>query len=664
MTFAEKALAGASGQQEVRAGQVVTVQPHLVMSHDNTADIIRIFRQIGVGRVRHPERLAIVLDHASPAPTTRHAQNHVEIRDFVQEQGIRYFFDVGRGICHQVLIEEGLVLPGQVILGADSHSTHYGAVGAFGAGVGRSEMAAIWATGELWLQVPESIKITVHGTLPRGVTAKDLALHIIGTLGADGGLYVSVELSGPAIEVLSLESRMVLPNMLTEMGVKNAYLPPDVRMIRWLAQRLACRTGDPVDDCARRIADAALYPDPDADYAAEYHFDAGSIEPQTARPHAVDNVVPLSQAVGTRIHQAFIGSCSNGRLEDIAAAAEMVQGRRLAPGTRLLVIPASSRVYLEALRLGYIETLLRAGAVIGPPGCGPCMGNHLGVLAPGEVCISSANRNFRGRMGTPDAEIYLASPAVVAASAIAGRIVSPVRDAEAERSGGAKERENTGAREPGSGGAGEPGSSGAEELLNSRETFSPPPRLLRTMLVRRKYGDNVNTDVIFPGKYTYTLTEPAEMAAHAMEDLDPTFAAEVQPGDVIVAGHNFGCGSSREQAVTSLKYAGVGAIIAASFARIFYRNAINNGLPAIACPEAAAAIEPGEEIQIDLATGMLRCAAGTFRFPPLPPSVRAILDAGGLIPYLIQDSSSHISDPKSQRATSNQQRGRAWIYEN
>jgi 3-isopropylmalate/(R)-2-methylmalate dehydratase large subunit len=429
-TFAEKVLARNAGLPSVRPGQVIDVFPDLVLSHDNTAAIARIFREIGVEQVKNPERLAVTLDHAAPAPTTQHAQNHAEIRHFVAEQGIRHFFEVGRGICHQVLCEEGLVRPGDVALGADSHSTHYGALGAFGAGVGRSEVAAIWATGRIWLRVPETIKITVSGRLREWVSAKDMALHIIGALGADAGIYASVEFHGPAISALSIESRFVLPNMMAEMGAKNAWIAPDKVTLDWLKEKTSNRKSPLAypparPGRARGQAIPNLTPDPDARYTAEYTYDASIIEPQIACPHAVDNVVPLSEVVGTRVHQAFLGTCTNGRLEDIAEAVQVLVGRRVAPGTRLLVIPASAQVLRDAMHLGYLETLLAAGAVIGAPGCGPCMGNHLGVPAPGEVTISSANRNFRGRMGTRDAEIYVASPAVVAASAVAGEIVHP-----------------------------------------------------------------------------------------------------------------------------------------------------------------------------------------------------------------------------------------------
>ena len=407
-----------------------TRDPDVALSHDNTAPIARTFREIGARRVRFPERLAITLDHAVPAPTTQHAQNHAEIRRFVAEQGIRHFFEAGRGICHQVISEEALVWPGQLILGSDSHTTHFGWLGAYGAGVGRSEMAAIWATGELWLRVPETIRIDLVGALPSGVTAKDLSLWVLRQLGPDAGIYTALEFGGPGLASLSLESRMVIPNMMAEAGAKNAYLEPDEAVFDWLARRVAARTGESEAACRPRIAQGALYPDPDATYQARYAIDLSALEPLVARPHNPANVVPLSQVSGVHVDQAFLGTCTNGRLEDLAAAAAVLRdadgmARRVAPGTRLLVIPASSQVLQDALAAGYIQTFLAAGAMIGTPGCGPCMGNHMGVPAASEVTISSANRNFNGRMGTPGSEVYLASPAVVAASAVLGRIADP-----------------------------------------------------------------------------------------------------------------------------------------------------------------------------------------------------------------------------------------------
>jgi 3-isopropylmalate/(R)-2-methylmalate dehydratase large subunit len=437
-TFVEKILARTSGQREVVVGQIVDASPDVILTHDNTAAINRIFKALGQARVKYPERHAITLDHAVPAPSTNHAQNHAEVRQFVAEQGIKNAFDVGRGICHQVLSEEAIALPGDLVIGSDSHTPHFGWMGACGVGVGRSEMAAIWATGELWLRVPESVRFVVDGALPFGVTAKDLTLHIIGQFGADGGLYQSIEFSGTTFATMSVDSRAVIPNMMAEFGVKCAYIPPDEKLFDWLAPRLMKRILDigywradiqspmsNIQSLIFNLQSRAVFPDPDATYLATHHLDATTLEPLVACPHTVDNVKPISQVKGTRVNQAFIGTCTNGRLEDLAAAAEIVRGKHIAHGMRLIVIPASSEVMLDAVKAGYVQTLLEAGAVFNTPGCGPCMGNHMGVPAPGEVTISSANRNFRGRMGTRDAETYVSSPAVVAASALAGYIADP-----------------------------------------------------------------------------------------------------------------------------------------------------------------------------------------------------------------------------------------------
>ncbi|MCC6906156.1 MAG: 3-isopropylmalate dehydratase large subunit [Anaerolineae bacterium] len=409
-TFVEKALARAAGKRSARAGDILDITPDLVFSHDNSAAIARLFREIGAPGIRYPERVAITLDHAAPAPTTLHAQNHAEIRQWVKEQGIRHFFEVGRGICHQVISEEALILPGESILGADSHSTHYGWMGAFGAGVGRSEMAALWATGELWVRVPESMRVTLNGRLRPGVTIKDVSLKVVGDNGVEGGLYRSIEFTGDLLPALSLDDRPVLPNVMAEFGAKNAYMPPDQVVFDALE--------------AKRTRDyTPLYPDADARYEVEYTLDVSVMEPQIALPGSPDNVVTISDAAGQPVEQAFLGTCTNGRLEDLEAAAQVLKGRKVA--IRMIVIPASAEVLMEGMKRGYIQTLVEAGATVNTPGCGPCMGNHMGIPAPNESTISSANRNFRGRMGTPEAPIYLASPYVVAASAIRGVITDP-----------------------------------------------------------------------------------------------------------------------------------------------------------------------------------------------------------------------------------------------
>lgn len=412
LTFAEKILAQKAELKETVPGQIVEISPDVILSHDNTAPILGLFKRMGGKKVFDPDMHAVILDHATPAPTTKHAENHRIAREFVKDQGISNFFDVGKGICHQIMVESGLALPGEVILGSDSHTPHSGVMGSFAAGIGRTEMASIWALGRIWLRVPESMKITVSGRLNPGVTSKDLALYIIGDLKADGALYMSVEWHGEAIQALPISQRATLTNLMAEMGAKNSYIPPDQTVFDYL------------DGRARRDY-KAIYPDEGATYAKKVEYDGKSIEPMIACPHTVDNVKPLSDVRGTPIDQAFIGTCTNGRLDDLAAVAEILQGKKIAQGKRMVVIPASEEIYLAALQAGYLEIFLKAGAVIESPGCGPCMGNHMGVPAEGEVSISTANRNFKGRMGTKESEVYLASPAVVAASAIAGEIQHP-----------------------------------------------------------------------------------------------------------------------------------------------------------------------------------------------------------------------------------------------
>ncbi len=423
-TFAEKALARAAGVNSARAGDILDVKPDVVFSHDNTAPIRRIFDKIGAPRIAIPEKIAVTLDHAVPAPTTEHAQNHAEIREWVRQNGIAHFFEVGRGICHQVLSEEALVLPGEVVFGSDSHTTHFGWLGAFGMGVGRTEMAALWATGELWLRVPETLKVVLSGRPRPGVTAKDVTLKLIGQQGVDGGKYRAVEISGETVGYWSIDELPVMPNMMAEFGAMSAYIAPDERVLAYVEERRNRKDAKRSGKGQRALREyTPIYPDGDAVYDEMAHLDVTDLEPQIALPHLPDNVVDLSQAAGTPIQQAFIGTCTGGRLEDLQAAAEVVRGKRVR--CRLVVIPASEEVLLAAVQDGTLATLIAAGAAINTPGCGPCMGNHMGVPAPNEASIISGSRNFKGRMGTADAPIYLASPYVVAASAVAGAIADP-----------------------------------------------------------------------------------------------------------------------------------------------------------------------------------------------------------------------------------------------
>ena len=411
-TFVEKALARKAGLDSVVPGQIVTVRPDKLLTHDNTADISQKFRRIGVDRVADPNISVIVLDHVTPAANETYATNHKIIREFVAEQGISAFYDIGEGICHQLLPEKGHAWPGAVIVGSDSHTPTHGAFGTFSAGIGRTEAAAVMATGQIWLRVPESLRIVVDGELPARVSAKDVILHIIGDLGADGANYCSVEFAGETIGEMSVASRMVLTNMAAEMGAKNGVVEPDDKTRAWLEGR--------VENGYEEIL-----ADPDAVYERVIEYDVSELSPQVAKPHTVDNVVAITEVAGTPINQALIGTCTNGRLEDLEAAAEILRGKHIASNVRLLVLPASREVLLAAIERGIVSELVAAGATLLNPGCGPCLGAHEGCMAPGEVTISTANRNFKGRMGSREAFIYLGSPVTVAASALTGVITDP-----------------------------------------------------------------------------------------------------------------------------------------------------------------------------------------------------------------------------------------------
>lgn len=414
MTMAEKILARAAGRSQTVAGEIVDAAVNVAMSHENAGMVLHHFKTIGASRVWDPERIVIVFDHRIPAESERTATTHKTIREFVRAQGIRNFYDINVGICHQVLPEHGHSRPGELLVGTDSHTTTHGAFGCFGTGIGATEMACVWATGRLWLRVPETIRIEVSGEFPAFVSAKDLVLYVIGKLGADGADYKAVEYAGPTIDKMTIASRMVLSNLSMEMGAKVAFVAPDEKTVSYVRER----TDKPFEP---------VFPDRDAKYLRTVKVDVSAMRPQIACPHAVDNVKPVDELGEIKVNQALLGSCTNGRLEDLQAAAAIVRGRKVHPETRMLVIPASWAIYEQALKEGYLLDLIRAGAVICNPGCGPCLGVHQGILAPGERCISSTNRNFQGRMGSPEAEVYLGSPAVVAASAVAGRIIDPER---------------------------------------------------------------------------------------------------------------------------------------------------------------------------------------------------------------------------------------------
>ena len=412
MSLAQKILARASGKTEVRPGEYVTANVDLAMAHDAIGVVINILNEAGIKKIWDPDKVVSILDHLTPAPTVQAAEAHKMVENAVKAFNIRHFYGQWAGICHQVLPEKGWVLPGQLIVGTDSHTTTYGAFGAAGTGLGFTDMAYVFATGKLWFRVPETIKFVMSGTAPPGVMSKDIILYIAGKYSVSVAQYKAVEFAGPVAKEMSLASRMTMSNMSVEIGAKFGFFEPDEKVRQYLSTR------------TNKLFDL-ISPDGDAVYEKEYEVDVSQLEPQIAIPYAIDNVKPVSQVGEVKLDQALLGGCTNGRLEDLRVAADIVKGRKVHPDTRLLVVPASAEVYKEAIAEGILYTLVDSGAIILNSSCGTCFGAHMGLLASGESCIASINRNFKGRMGSPEAKVYLASPATVAASAIEGKIADP-----------------------------------------------------------------------------------------------------------------------------------------------------------------------------------------------------------------------------------------------
>ncbi|MBN1953349.1 MAG: 3-isopropylmalate dehydratase large subunit [Bacteroidales bacterium] len=582
-TFAEK-IFGAD------AGSIVFAKPDIVLSHDNTSSIEKIFKKMKGEKVLHPEQLMVVLDHNAPPTTSKLANDYQQIRQFSSGQKISRFHDVGEGICHQLMAD--YARPGMIIVGSDSHTCTAGAFNAFAAGIDRTETAGLWMKGETWFRVPESIKITLTGKLNPGVYAKDVALYIMGMIGSGGADYMSVEYHGEGLKGLSIEDRMTIANLASEMGAKNAVFPDDEVLKDYLWN-----------------GHVGIEADPDASYRREIEIDMGVVFPMVACPHHVDNVKTVAEVEGTQIMQALIGTCTNGRMEDLRVAAAIVNGHLVDRSVQLLIAPASKKIYLQAIQEGLIQIFLEAGANILSPSCGPCLGTGQGIPADGSVVISTANRNFLGRMGNRNASIYLASPATVALSAIRGAITGPATN---------------------------------DQTYPYRIEQTPTVEVAESEDRRKgrvwdyRDADNLNTDQMFAGNLTYEInsSEPEKIVQHLFKGFDKAFSENVRHGDILVCGENFGCGSSREHPSVGLAFIGVEAVIVKSVSRIFFRSAINQGLPVLVCPDAVKAYQPGDEISINLEEGRIRVGDHSFSIPVLPEKLREILDLGGLVNWI------------------------------
>ncbi len=585
MTFAEKIFGAA-------AGTIVFARPDLILTHDNTASISKTFSKMGGEKVFSADQLLVVLDHNAPPADSKLSTQYQEIRDFVAMQKISRFHDAGNGICHQLMAEHAR--PGMLIVGSDSHTTTAGAFNAFAAGIDRTEAAGIWKKGETWFRVPLSMKINLKGTLPQMVSSKDLALWIIGIIGSDGANYLSVEFHGEGLENLGISDRMVLANMASEMGAKNAVFPPDSVLSAFYGKETE-----------------GLWADKGAHYIAEIEVDMKEVFPVLAAPHHVDNIVSVADGKGVKVQEGLIGTCTNGRIEDLRIAASVLRGRKIFPGFQLNVIPASRKIFLQAIDEGIISDLITAGTNILTPSCGPCLGTGQGIPADGHTVISTANRNFAGRMGNKNASIYLASPATVATSALHGEITDP--------------RIHT----------------GSEKFIHKEsisEVFRINPEEPRQINSVWDYSDvdNLNTDLMFAGKHTYNIlsTDSAGIMEHLFEDFDPLFRKNARHGDLIIAGENFGCGSSREHPAVGLVHAGIQAVIVKSVNRIFFRSSINQGLLLLVCPEAVEEYRRGATVSVDLSKSCISIDSKIFSFEPLPEKLKQIIDNKGLVNFL------------------------------
>jgi homoaconitate hydratase len=619
-------------KRPLRAGDFLSIRPHRCMTHDNTSAVMSKFKGIGAKKVHDPHQLVFALDHDIQNQDEANQKKYRAIEAFAKEQGVD-FYPAGSGIGHQIMVERGYVVPGSFVVASDSHSNMYGALGAIGTPIVRTDAAAVWATGEFWWQIPRSVQVTLEGKLPEGATGKDVIITLCGLYNHDEVLNAAVEFTGPGVAGLPMDARLSISNMTTEWGPLVGWFPVDhvtITYLRGVHQRLKAIgverfTEKDIEGWAKNPP----VPDSGASYAAKISLDLGQVTPHVSGPDTVQVMQSLAEMERKKvaIQKAYLLSCVNSRLDDLEAAATVLKGKKVAPGVKFYLGAASAWVQQEAERRGIWQTLLEAGAQPLPAGCGPCIGLGVGLLEKGEVGISATNRNFKGRMGSRDAQCYLASPEVVAASAVAGYIRGPYESANRAPTRQYQELSASG-----------PGAEkvdilpGFPERVKGRLVFMPQ--------------DNVNTDAIYGKDYTYRDDMTREMMAKVvMENYDPQFAARTREGDVIVSGFNFGTGSSREQAVTCLKAKGIPLVIAASFSQTYLRNAYNNGFLCVEVPELVKRLReqfaneisakektviPGDEIEIDFTSGSISWRGEKFSFPALGSVPQSLVIAEGV----------------------------------
>jgi homoaconitate hydratase len=618
-------------KRPLRTGDFVSIRPFHVMTHDNTSAVMSKFKAIGAKKIHDARQLVFALDHDIQNQDEANQKKYRAIEAFSKERGVD-FYPAGSGIGHQIIVERGYAVPGSFVVASDSHSNMYGAIGAIGTPIVRTDAAAVWATGEFWWQIPRSIQVVLEGELPQGATGKDVIITLCGLYNHDEALNAAVEFSGPGVASLSMDARFSISNMSTEWGPLVGWFPVDeitINYLRGVRQRLnAQRVERFTEKDIENWTSNPPRPDSGATYAARIVLDLSQVTPHVSGPDTVQVMQSLAGMENKKvaIQKAYLLSCVNSRLEDLEAAANVLRGKKVAPGVKFYLGAASAWVQQEAEQRGIWKILLDAGANPLPAGCGPCIGLGVGLLESGEVGISATNRNFKGRMGSRDAQCYLASPEVVAASAVAGYITGPYKFADGTPTRTYQEFETGAAPEkveilP-----------GFPERVNGRLVLMPQ--------------DNVNTDAIYGKDYTYRDDMTREMMAKVvMENYDPQFASRTQSGDVIVGGFNFGTGSSREQAVTCLKAKGIPLVIAASFSQTYLRNAYNNGFLCVEVPELVKKLReqfaeqiaakektiiPGDEIEIDFTSGTITWRGEKFAFPPLGSVPQSLVIAEGV----------------------------------
>ena len=639
--IAQKFAVGLDKNHEVHSGDYLSIKPAYVMTHDNTGAVIPKYKSIGATKLANPRQVVHTLDHNVQDKSEKNLEKYKKIEQFSKKMGAD-FYPAGRGIGHQIMCEEGYAFPGNLVVASDSHSNMYGGLGCLGTPIVRTDAAAIWATGRTWWQVPPIAKVELKGKLRLGVTGKDLIIALCGYFNNDEVLNYAIEFSGTGVKNLSLDERLTIANMTTEWGALAGVFPVDDITIEWLkvrAEKISERglAGVPSDADGKgahprlnlkrisKLEQNICKADDDAFYSKEIIIDLSSVQPFVSGPNTVKTITSLSEikTKQIKINKAYLVSCVNSRVNDLAEAASIVRGKKVAEGVKFYIAAASSEVQEESERRGDWQSLIYAGAIPLPPGCGPCIGLGTGLLEDGEVGISATNRNFKGRMGSPNAQAYLASPAVVAASAIAGKI-----DYSWEYS---------------------PDSIYADIKVNKKsnniskkvEIIGGFPESIEGEVIFC-HQDNLNTDGIYPGKYTYVddIT-PEQQAKVVMENYDPEFVKIAKDGDILAGGFNFGTGSSREQAATALKYKGIKLVIAGSLNETYKRNALNNGFLLIECPELTVdlkrkfgkeklTVKTGIVAHIDFINSIITISKKKYSFDPVGKAAQELIVDGGL----------------------------------